>query len=192
MRSATIISKIAVAFSLFYASGSIVLADEDIREIYNRQCKVSPVILEAIAKVERHAKRPPGYPFLISFNNEQEAKVVQDIIGKEVFLDWRTIDCKNSEICIKISEYVIHTLSIQNMDLGAYQINFKHHKMPLKNYFSFEDSYFKACHFLETLINQHGYTWETIARYHSATPKYNYAYLEKISTILKKENNGNN
>lgn len=143
------------------------------------------MILETIAKVERHAKRAPGYPYIIAFNNVEDAKVVKNILGNELFLDWRTIDCINSSICQKLTSYIVKEHKIQNMDLGAYQINYHHHKMPLDYYFSFEKSYIKACKFLESLISTHGYSWETIARYHSSTPQFNHAYLQKISKILK-------
>ena len=150
-----------------------------------QQCSVPPMILEAIVKVERHAKRAPGYPYIIAFNNVDDAKVVKQVLGNELFLDWRTIDCLNSSICQKLTSYIVKEHKIQNMDLGAYQINYYYHKMPIDYYFSFEKSYIKACKYLETLISNHGYSWETIARYHSSTPQFNHAYLQKISTILK-------
>ena len=179
-----------VLFSaLFYCAASHVTmyASEGIVEesTHVKTCSVPPMVLETIAKVERHAKRAPGYPYIIAFNNMDDAKVVKQVLGNELFLDWRTIDCINSSICQKLTSYIVKEHKIHNMDLGAYQINYYYHKMPIDYYFSFEKSYIKACKYLETLISNHGYSWETIARYHSSTPQYNHAYLQKISTILK-------
>lgn len=150
-------------------------------------CKISPEILKTIAMVERHPKRETGYPYLISFNSKKDSKKISSALeehSKELFLDARTIDCRNSELCKKITSYIVVQQKIENLDLGPYQINYKWHKMPLKNYFSFENSYIKACRLIEDLVDKHGYTWRTIARYHSGTPKYNYAYLQKISKLL--------
>ncbi len=149
-------------------------------------CIVPTGIIEIILKMERHAKRPIGYEYIIAFNSQEEASLIRESLGKELFLDWRTIDCKNEKLCTEILSFIAYEKKISNVDLGCFQINLKHHKMAsLRDYFSFEKSYYKACNFLENLILTHGYSWETIARYHSSTPKYNYAYLQKISKATK-------
>jgi len=147
-------------------------------------CHVDKSIMEIIAFAEKHNKKEAGYEYLISFNNKRDSKLIQKQLGKKLFLDNRTIDCKNQKLCVQITKYLINTKHIKNLDLGAYQINYIYNKIPLNNYFSFEKSYLKACNIMSSLINKYGYTWKTIAMYHSATPKYNYAYLEKILTIV--------
>ena len=151
-------------------------------------CSLDGSILSLIATIEGHRKKDIGYPYLVSFNNKKDAKKIKSKLGSDIFLDNRTIDCKNRELCTKITNFLIYTENITNLDLGAFQINYTFHKMKTKDYFSFDESYKKACSFLEELVKRHGYSWETIARYHSGTPKYNYAYLKKISYIIKDKN----
>ena len=88
------------------------------------------------------------------------------------------------KLCTDITTYLVKQKKIYNLDLGAFQLNYKYKKMKIKNYFSFSKSYKKACAILNGLIDKYGYSWKSIARYHSGTPKYNYAYLEKISQSL--------
>ena len=147
-------------------------------------CSVDKSIMEIIAFTEKHNKKEAGYEYLISFNNKRDGKLIKKQLGKDIFLDNRTIDCRNQKLCVQITKYLVNKQHIKNLDLGAYQINYKYHKMPFSNYFSFKKSYLKACSIVSNLIKKHGYSWRTIAMYHSATPRYNYAYLKKISTIL--------
>jgi len=149
------------------------------------KCKLDPSILVTIAKVEKNKKRKAGYPYLISFNNKSDAIFIRKKLGKTIFLDQRTIDCKNKKLCKDITNFLV-SQKITNLDLGPFQINYKYHKMRVEDYFSFKKSYFKACNFISKLIKENGYNWRTIAMYHSATPKYNYNYLKKISLLTKK------
>ncbi|WP_457748596.1 hypothetical protein [Sulfurimonas sp.] len=148
----------------------------------NNTCKLDSSILAIIAKAERSTQRETGYSYLISFNNKKDATKIKNELGSSIFLDNRTIDCRNKKLCIDITSYLIKN-KIINLDLGAFQINYKYHKMPIESYFSFKDSYYRACNIIEELIKKNGYNWQTIARYHSATPKYNYAYLKHLSNI---------
>lgn len=177
-----IILSIALLGSTCFAHQDII---EETDDVTNTVCSVPTEIIEVIAKVERHAKRPVGYQYIIAFNNQEEARRAKEMLGKDLFLDWRTIDCKNQKLCTKILSYVSQELKIDNMDLGSFQINYHHHKMPPEDYFSFEKSYLKACNYLETLIANYGYSWQSIAKYNHKDPKVNYAYLQKISTILR-------
>ena len=152
----------------------------------NSKCDVDSSILKIIAEAERHHKKEIGYQYLISFNNKKDAKLAKTQIGKNVFLDSRTIDCKNKQLCKKITNFLIEQ-KITNLDLGAFQINYKFHKMKIEDYFLFKKSYLKACAYISKLIRNHGYNWRTIAMYHSATPKYNYRYLKKISRLTIKK-----
>lgn len=184
MRS-TIIFSLVLVLSLLNASEDIIEESDENSNISSNTCSVPNKVIEAIAKIERHAKRPIGYPYIIAFNSQDEASIVKTSLGKDLFLDWRTIDCKNETLCVKILSYITHEHKFNNLDLGSFQINYKYHQMPVEQYFSFEKSYFKACGFLEKLIQKNGYSWETIARYHSSTPQFNYAYLQKISKTMK-------
>lgn len=148
----------------------------------NYKCNLDSSILKTIAEIERHKDRDVGYQYLISLNNRKDAKLARKQLGKTIFLDSRTIDCKNRQLCTKITNFLISE-KITNLDLGVFQINYKFHKMRTEDYFSFKKSYLKACSYITKLIKKYGYNWRTIAMYHSATPKYNYKYLKEISTL---------
>ena len=150
-----------------------------------RSCSIDNDIMLSILKTESHKDKTIGYPYLISFNNRIDQKIVRKTSIKKYLLDNRTIDCKDKDTCIKITKTLLE-VGINNLDLGAFQINYEFHKMKVEKYFSFKESYFKACSFISKLIKNHGYNWRTIAMYHSATPKYNYNYLKKISLLTKK------
>ena len=180
----TLLLVILACYSQLFAYEDIV---EETEEPQIMVCSVPTKILEVVAKFERHAKRPIGYQYIIAFNNQDEAKRAKEAIGKDLFLDWRTIDCKNENLCMKILSYVSQELNIDNMDLGSFQINYHHHKMPIRDYFSFEKSYIKACNYLETLIANYGYSWQTIAKYNHKNPKVNQPYLEKITMFMGAE-----
>lgn len=150
-------------------------------------CSLSYDLMEVIATVERSPKRPVGYPFLISFNESVNYKKVLSSYDF-IYIDSRTLDCKNRNNCIKILNYLEEN-NINNLDLGAFQLNYVHHKFNKKEYFTLENSYQRACSFLETLIKVHGYSWETIARYHSSTPSRNLIYQKLIADVIISNSN---
>ena len=84
-------------------------------------CKIPYDRIYLIAMNERHAKRPIGYPYLISINNKREARVLKNALPK-LFIDNRTIDCKNKELCTKITEELIKK-GYTNIDLGALDLS---------------------------------------------------------------------
>ena len=148
----------------------------------NIKCGLSYDLMEVIAKVEGTSKREVGYPYIISFNNPIDYKEV--LKGKDFkYINSRTLDCKNLSNCVNILK-TLENKKIRNLDLGAFQMNYIYHKFDRKEYFILERSYERACSFLESLIAKHGYSWETVARYHSATPAHNLKYRKKISKVL--------
>ena len=48
-----------------------------------------------------------------------------------IYIDSRTLDCKNRNNCIKILNYLEEN-NINNLDLGAFQLNYVHHKFNKK------------------------------------------------------------
>lgn len=143
-------------------------------------CKVDYRILYGIAKTESHPKREVGYPYLISFNNKGESKILKKTKGLNfIFLDNRTIDCKNTSSCIAILNF-LEKKKITNLDLGAFQINYRWHKLDKESYFSVKDSLDFACSHLMTLGEERGWGWEAIASYHSKTPKHNERYRKVV------------
>ena len=161
----------------------------------NADCLVDYKIMYALADCENHKNRDIGYPYLISFNNKKDAIRVKKKL-KLNWLDSRSVDCRNLSTC-KRNLKDINSMKITNLDLGAYQINQDIFSYKDKdNYFVLKQSYKNACdivykHYRETKE----WTWETIARYHSKTPKYNKIYADNLKKnylkILKKQRKKN-
>lgn len=148
-------------------------------------CSVHNNIMKSILMEERHTIKNIGYEYLISFNNSCEATRYKDVYDN-LFLDSRTIDCKNLNTCINILKNLLAN-GITNLDLGPYQLNYIHQKVPHEShYFSFIDSYYKACSYVEKNIKEFGYTWYAIAAYHSKTPSLNDRYRKKLIAHYKK------
>lgn len=146
-------------------------------------CDLNYSIIELIANAERSVKREIGYPYLISFNEKiNYGNYIHNKKYKRI--DSRTLDCLELQNCVNILEQLVEQ-KITNIDLGAFQHNYIFHKYPLYDYFILENSYNRTCTILKNLIKRHGYSWQTIARYHSSTPKYN----EKYKNILVRINN---
>lgn len=143
-------------------------------------CTVDYSVMYVIAKNERHALKDVGYPYLISFNNQDDANKAR----KELNLNWldkRTVDCGELSTC-KSNLLNLNLIKITNLDLGAYQINQNFNNFENANeYFVLKKSYEKACdivyrHYQETKK----WDWQTIARYHSKTQKYNHIYAANL------------
>ena len=152
---------------------------------YEPKCKLKNEFLYAIAENEKHRSKDVGYPYLISFNNKKDAKRVKKYLlmleGK--WLDWRTYDCKNKELCSDISEILINH-GVSNLDLGHMQISYYWHPMKLSYYFDFNKSNEKACLIIKDLVSKYGMSWKTIGKYHNFNDKRNKKYREKIKRNL--------
>lgn len=145
---------------------------------YLSACTVDDRIMFAILEIEKHPQLGIGYPYLISFNNKTDLnkyKTKYDMIK----LDNRTIDCYNKENCSNILKELEKKYNINNLDLGAFQINKKYWNMKLKDYFDLKKSYRKACSIIVG-HNKKKWTWSNIANYHSKTNKLNTEYKNKI------------
>ena len=157
------------------------MANSNNKDVYLYECPISYKVMYWIAKIEKSQKRDIGYPFLISFNKKGDIRKVPKKFSY-IKIDSRTVDCKNKNNCINIVKALLNK-KIFNLDLGAYQINYRFHKLKrLGSYFSLKDSYIKACDILEKLIKKYGYSWKTIAKYHS----FNYSHQRKYLTLLSK------
>lgn len=143
-------------------------------------CLVTKTILYSILMNERSYKREIGYEYLISFNEAKDSKKVRSqAFAKSLFVDSRTLDCRNQKLCASIVKKLVES-KIVNLDLGAYQINYRIHKLPIKDYFDFKKSYDFACSYVSSNIKELGYSWYAISAYHSRTPKYNKKYTKEL------------
>ncbi|MCK9549283.1 hypothetical protein [Aquamicrobium sp.] len=148
--------------------------------IFAQECVIDYRLMYTIASNERHHKKPIGYPYLISFNKPSQKKVLPANI-RSLMLDGRTIDCKNSNTCVQILTYLSQN-GVKNLDLGAFQINYMYHgkKASLASFFNLKESYDIARDLAEIHVKKHGCTWKSLARYHSATQKYNQRYTNNL------------
>jgi type VI protein secretion system component Hcp len=155
------------------------------------KCNIDTKVMYSILLNESYSKKTVGYQYLISFNNESDAKIARNSKLKRFFLNKRTIDCKNTQVCVNMLKQ-LKNAKITNLDLGPYQINFRHHKLELSHYFNLKQSYLYACSYVNDMIDKHGYNWYAIASYHSQTPYYNKRYKDKLiqnyKTIKDKDN----
>lgn len=156
---------------------------------YLYQCEIDYTIMYAIAATEGHGKREIGYPYLISLNqkitNKKEIKKKFHII----FLDKRSIDCKNKNTCVALTHYLVNK-EVKNIDLGAFQINYIYHPLPIEVYFDLKKSYKYACFYIEKLVKKYGYTWSNIAKYHSFNRGENKKYLKRLQQNYIKYSKG--
>lgn len=142
------------------------------------KCLLDKKILYSII-LNEGLKNKIGYEYIISFNNLSDSKRVRQTKLKSYFLNDRVLDCKNQFLC----EVILEKLSgagIKNLDVGAFQINYSYHKLPISNYFKIDESYKYACNFIHSNIKKYGYNWYAIATYHSATPYYNQKYQRNL------------
>ena len=148
------------------------------------ECSIDYKMMWSIADNEHHNKRDVGYPYLISFNKQSDRLKLKPE-HRRLMLDKRTLDCRNQSLCTEIASYMISTKRVTNMDMGPFQVCYKFHgkKMALHNFFSLKESFVYAKSFAQSLVNRHGCSWQALARYHSATPKYNTRYARRLKHV---------
>jgi len=151
-------------------------------------CPVDNQILYLIASAERSNQREIGYPYLISFNSKKEIEQANKI-AKFKWINNRTVDCLDKKTCTEALSYLLKN-KIKNLDLGPYQLNYIYQKLPLQNYFDVEKSYKYACNLIYKNIKKYGYSWDTIAMYHSYTKKHKEKYLRILAMNIKKLKSG--
>jgi len=148
-------------------------------------CLIDNDIMLSILKTESHKDKAIGYPYLISFNNVRDQKIIKKTSIKKYLLDNRTIDCKNEDTCIKITKTLLQ-VGINNLDLGAFQINYKFHKFKIKKYFNISESYYIACNYIEDNVKKYGKNWYAVAGYHSFSLTHNLEYQKNLKRNYQK------
>lgn len=167
----------------------VILASAAFSQNYDvAECPVDYGAMYALADTERHNKRPIGYPFLISFNVKRDAVQMRDALKGE-WLDWRTLDCKNSEQCVSDLEIVL-AKGIENVDLGGYQFNYVWFKFPLATYFSVQDSFERACKRVTEIYLKYGWSWDAIANYHNMKDEFRIPYAKRLAANYQKIQQG--
>jgi len=128
----------------------------------------------AIAKAEGGDE----YPYVIRINGKAKVKIPWlRQLRKNVY------DCRNYETCVYVARELIKR-GIKNFDMGPFQINYLYHRFPPEKAFLVPESYEKACSIVLKKIKKFGWNWRGIAAYHSANPKENEKYAERLRRIL--------
>lgn len=144
-----------------------------------KTCSIDKSVIYSVLMNEGLKKRI-GYEYIISFNNSSDVKVIKRTELKSLFVDNRTLDCKNEKLC----SYILYELTkakITNLDLGAFQINYGLHNLSkLSDYFDIDKSYVFACKYIEDCVKQYGDNFKAYACYHSRTPKHNEKYQRNL------------
>lgn len=158
----------------------------------NDKCIVPDILLRTIKITENEN----SYPYYIRTNQdstlEKFVKIASDF-GYRKTKEKKVIDCLNTNNCIEITKKLIEN-NITNLDLGLAQINYNNFKYPLSSYFDKDKSYENVCKIIQEKIkiNKGKWSWETLASYHSLTPKYNEIYKKKLITnyikLIKQQN----
>ena len=143
--------------------------------------KVPTTLLFSIAKVEN-----PNifYSYIISINSKKDIKRLKKVgvMPKK----GRIIDCYNLKTCINATKLLIRA-GIVNIDLGTFQINYKYHKLPLKDYFDLKKSAMYVDKLIYSLAKRFDkWNWKILAMYHSATPKENRKYILSVNYYYSK------
>lgn len=159
--------------------------------LFAKECEIGYKVLYTIAQAERHPKKEVGYPYLISFNKTQQIAILKKLKPelKYKVLDKRSVDCLNTHNCVLIFKE-LQKHSINNVDLGAFQINPIYHKYPAEQYFTLKSSLLIACQIVTDLKNKYGWSWESLARYHSYKKNNNYKYQGYLKRYAQTNGNG--
>jgi hypothetical protein len=148
-------------------------------QVFATQCIVPGILLETIKITENETL----YPFYIRTNDNEKLNKFNEIIkyfNHKKTEDTMVVDCINSDNCTKLATALIKE-NIINLDLGLFQINYKSFKYQIHSYFDEELANLTACKVIEEKIRiTKNWSWETLATYHSLTPKLNKIYKEKL------------
>lgn len=147
-------------------------------------CKLDKNLEKAIVKTEGHYKKGYGYPYIIRFNNIEDANAVRTVFS-DGWLDKYVIDCKDKSSCIELTQVLVAN-GITNVDLGVFQMNYYWHKHDFSVYFDYEKQKNEVCKLFVDLSSKFGWSEKTIGKYHSYRDKQSLAYAEKVLNIYKR------
>lgn len=92
-------------------------------------------------------------------------------------------------------QHVVNKNKNKTLDVGVMQINSIHFNSLKAQGISEEElrenscaNVFSGSWILNNVIQNYGYSWEGIGKYHSKTPYYRDRYIEKLITILRDKN----
>jgi hypothetical protein len=146
--------------------------------------RMPDIVLDAIKHCECLKEGGVCNPNVIRINSSEEA---QRALESGFAVQGHIIRCNSSQQCSEQAQALING-GIVNLDLGAYQINYKYHPNPMLNeYFEESTAREQANEIMTKLVKSFGYSWETLGRYHhfSATDKTrNENYYRKMYAFI--------
>lgn len=146
---------------------------------YKHNCVVPDILIETVKMTENETL----YPFFIRTNDSKSIENFYSIAKKYNYKktdDIMLIDCMNQATCISIAKELVNS-NITNLDLGLYQVNYDSYPNGVKTFFDEIPAYKNACSAVIDKIKIHKkWSWEVLAAYHSASPKKNKIYKDKL------------
>lgn len=144
------------------------------------------VVMDAIVNTEAYKENGVINPYVVCLNTKAD---IQKATEYGMVVDGRAIKCKSEELCVE-TVLALEMLGIKNVDVGAYQINLVFHPTDsVEDYFNMDTARASAEAIVLGHIKRDGYTWESIAKYHSGTPELNRRYAMKLYSYVYKETN---
>lgn len=152
-------------------------------------CAIPEKIMFSILLNEQTSKRRIDYPFIIRTNYTKERNplkhdmsvlILKDMGNKSLYKTSDLVyDCQNMKQCISTVK-LLEEYDLKNVDLGPFQVNYLYHPNKIEKYFNFNSAYNLACKYVEELVYKKGYSWDSIATYHSNTTKHKSKYLKNL------------
>ncbi len=146
--------------------------------------RMPEIVLDAIKDCECLKENDGSCnPYVIRINAIEDA---QRAAAAGFSVNGHLIRCGSTQECSMQAQALIDG-GITNLDMGAYQINYKYHPNPfLHEYFEENVAREKANTILTKLVKSFGYSWETLGRYHHAPsdPARNARYYRKMYAYI--------
>lgn len=142
---------------------AISINDQKSGQLYD----IPDIVLFAIRNNECYNDKGYCNPYVIRINKQND---IAKANNNGISTNGPHILCYDANRCANTAEQLIR-LGVKNIDLGPYQINyFWNGKYELAGYFELDSAEIRAKEIIGELINQYGYSWTTLGRYHNYDP----------------------
>ena len=143
------------------------------------QTSLSPIIIEAILDNECLKLNGTYMYYFVRINDNKE--VINKLKAEGLMHKKKPIIiCYTQDACVNTVK-ALEAMGIYNIDMGPFQLNRIYNKeIAIKDAFDLEKAKEYVNRRIMKDIKKYGYSWETIARYHSSRPKRNRAYYKRL------------
>lgn len=140
-----------------------------------------PSILDAIKECECDKISGQCHPYTIRLNRAHDINTSR---ANGFVVRNRLLRFEKLSDAVEAAKKLI-SLGCTSMDLGAYQINYHYHPdEDIARYFDEARARRFAEEILSELVERHGYSWETLGRYHSGTADLNRGYYLRLHKYI--------